>query len=106
MPDVLDHRQWFAIKQAGRQIAVHADALPERIVLAPDFYRSQRKFSFAPGWIARDWAQISAWIEAGERGELGGPVPQAAVNSRSEQRRVAGERARQILFGNGGRNDG
>lgn len=88
----LDHRQWMTIKSAGKLIALHTDATIERIALAPDFYRSQGKFSFAPDWIARDWAQISAWLAAQGAGGNGGSEPRSAARQRAaaDARRILG----------------
>jgi hypothetical protein len=76
LPDLISARQYRVLRQSGRQIAGHGDATPERIARAPDFYRAQQKWSFAPDWIASDWAQISAWIAAQddhqiEKGQVG-----------------------------------
>ena len=69
IPDRLDHQQWFQVKSAVKALDGQDDVTPERIGLAGDFYRSQRKFSFSPTWIGRDWGQIREWLRAQENGQ-------------------------------------
>ena len=69
--DRLDHNQWYQLKNAVRSLEGHEDVTPERIGLAGEFYRSQRKFSFGPTWIGRDWGQIREWLRAQEADQNG-----------------------------------
>lgn len=86
----LDHSQWFNLVEAEKMLA-GSTATPEKIARAPEFYRSQKKFSFAPKWIARDWSQIEYWLasQGSEDDEL------AVIRQRAEEtyeRLVAGKR--------------
>lgn len=87
--DALDHSQYFQLKEAERQIGVFPSATPERIARAPGYYHSQRKFSFGPKWISRDWGQIENWLAAQETGEIGPSVDElrAQINAEYEQLR-------------------
>ena len=97
IPAALDHNQWYQVKNAGKLLACHGDATPERIPRAAEFYRSQRKFSFGPTWIGRDWGQIREWLLVQDSGSpAGGGAP------RSEGRRLAAEVAKRKLFQKGG----
>lgn len=97
IPDQLDHNQWYQVKNAVKLLDAHGHIDPERIGLAGEFYRSQKKFSFGPTWIGRDWGQIQEWLRAQESGHVvNGSSP------RSEARRQAAEAAKRRMFGNGG----
>lgn len=89
-PGALDHSQYFTICEAERQIAIHPSAMPERIVQAGGFYRSQKRFSFSPKWISRDWGQIETWLAAQEAGELSQSVDElkAQMSQEYEQLRT------------------
>jgi hypothetical protein len=71
IPDLLDPMQYSGVRSAAKTIRSQPSVISsqvaltvERISRAREFYQSQKKFSFAPSWIARDWAGLLAWIEA------------------------------------------